>query len=144
MKKLTGNRIFLLGGAAVLIAFISQLQKIPAQAKTYPLVLIILGFVTTFLLFIMPQRDEEAIGKDNAMRLVVFGAMIALSLLLLTKIGYILATLLFMYTGLWYLGMKKGLAFILFPLILTMAMYFLFTIGLSVILPVGSWISLTL
>lgn len=144
MQKLTGNRVFLLFGAAVLIAFTTQMEKIPVGAKEYPFVLLVASFFVTIALFLMPQSAEENMGKDIAVRLIIFGCMIALSLFLLPKIGYILSTLLFTYSGLWYLKLKKGPVFFLFPPILTLAMYYLFTRALSVILPVGSWVTLTL
>ena len=144
MYKLTGNRVFLLCSAIVLIAFATQVPKIPDDAKMYPLALLVASFVTTIALFIMPQALEQSIGKDAVLRILVFGVMIGISLFLLTKIGYLLSTVLFVYAGLWYLKLKKNVLFWVFPLVLSLSMYFLFTRGLSVILPMGSWINLTL
>lgn len=144
MQKLTGNRVFLLFGAATLIAFATQLAKIPQGAREYPLVLLIASFLVTVILFVMSQKKEEPIGKEHALRIVVFALIMGLSIFLLTKIGYILSTLLFLYAGLWYLKLKKGVLFFVFPILLTFAMYFLFTLALSVILPMGTWINLAL
>ena len=144
MYKLTGNRVFLLLFGAVEIAFATQLAKIPDGASEYPLVLLICSFLLTIALFVKPQKEEISIGKENAIRILVFAIMIGVSLILLTKIGYIFSTLLFIYAGLWFLKLKKGLLFYLFPILLSLAMYFLFTRGLSVILPEGAWFSLTL
>lgn len=144
MKKLTGNRVFLLVSAAVLLAFVTQMSKIPEGAKEYPLFLLIASFLTVIALFVMPQQPEKTIGKENAIRIFLFACMTALSIFLLTKIGYILSTVLLVFAGLWYLKLKKNLVFYLFPIILTLSMYFLFTRGLSVILPMGSWFTLTL
>lgn len=144
MKKLTGNRVFLLISATVLLAFVTQLSKIPEGAKEYPLFLLISSFITVVLLFIKPQQPEQTIGRENAIRIIIFACMTALSIFLLTKIGYILSTLLLTFAGLWYLKLKKNLVFYLFPIILTLGMYYLFTRALSVILPMGSWITLTL
>ena len=90
MKKLTGNRVFLLVSALVLFAFSTQLSKIPQGAKEYPLVLLIVSFITVVLLFIKPQQPEETIGKENALRIFIFAILTAISIFLLTKIGYIL------------------------------------------------------
>lgn len=144
MNKLTGNRVFLLVSALVLIAFATQIPKIPEGAREYPLVLLVASIVTTLVLFFLPQGKEEPIGKDASVRIFVFAAMIAVSLFLLTKIGYILSTVLFIYIGLWYLKLKRNLFFFLFPLVVTLSMYFLFTRGLSVILPMGEWFTLSL
>lgn len=144
MYTLTGNRVFLLFFGIVLIAFTTQLSKIPDGAKAYPLFLLVCSYVVSIVLFIQPQKQEEKIGKENALRIALFAVMIGISLLLLTRIGYILSTLIFLYAGLWYLKLKKGMLFFVFPLVLTLSMYFLFTRGLSVILPEGSWVSLTL
>ncbi len=144
MYKLTGNRVFLLFFGAVQIAFATQLAKIPDGASEYPQVLLICSFLLTIAIFVKPQKEEISIGKENAIRILVFAILIGVSLILLTKIGYILSTLLFLYAGLWYLKLKKGLLFLLFPILLSLAMYFLFSRGLSVILPEGAWFSLTL
>lgn len=144
MHKLTGNRVFLLCSMAVLVAFATQISKIPNDAKMYPLWLLLASFITTIALFVAPQAQEESIKKEAALRILIFGLMIGLSLLLLTKIGYLLSTIAFVYAGLWYLRLKKNVLFWLFPLVLSFSMYFLFTRGLSVILPVGSWVNLTL
>ena len=87
MKKLTGNRVFLLVSALVLFAFSTQLSKIPQGAKEYPLVLLIVSFITVVLLFIKPQQPEETIGKENALRIFIFAILTAISIFLLTKIG---------------------------------------------------------
>ena len=144
MHTLTGNRVFLLFFTVVLIAFTTQLAKIPDGAKAYPLFLLVCSYIVSIILFIQPQKTEEKLGKDNALRIGLFAVMMGISLLLLTRIGYILSTLIFLYAGLWYLKLKKGILFFVFPLIITLSMYYLFTRGLSVILPEGSWVSLTL
>ncbi len=144
MYKLTGNRVFLLFFGAVQIAFATQLAKIPDGASEYPQVLLVCSFLLTIAIFVRPQKEEISIGKENAFRILVFAILIGVSLILLTKIGYILSTLLFLYAGLWFLKLKKGLLFFLFPILLSLAMYFLFSRGLSVILPEGAWFSLTL
>lgn len=144
MYKLTGNRVFLLFFGAVQIAFATQITKIPDGAREYPLVLLICSFLLTLVLIVKPQKEEPSIGKENALRIVVFTIMMGISLILLTKIGYILSTVLFLYAGLWFLKLKKGVLFFVFPILLSLAMYFLFSRGLSVILPEGAWFSLNL
>ncbi|MDT4762990.1 tripartite tricarboxylate transporter TctB family protein [Sphaerochaeta sp. PS] len=144
MYKLTGNRVFLLFFGAIQIAFATQIAKIPDGASEYPLVLLICSSLLTIALFVKPQKEEISIGKENSLRILVFTILIGISLLLLTKIGYILSTILFLYSGLWFLKLKKGLLFYLFPIVLSLAMYFLFSRGLSVILPEGAWVSLNL
>ena len=62
--------------------------------------------------------------------------------MLMSKVGYIISTLLFMYIGEWMLKLKKGVLFVVFPIVLTLVLYLLFTRVLSVILPMGTWIGI--
>ena len=73
---------------------------------------------------------------------ILFAIVIFIYLMLMSKIGYILSTLLFLYIGQWMLGLKKSAVFFLFPPILTLVLYLLFTRVLSVILPMGTWIGI--
>jgi len=141
----TGNRVFLLCLAVVLIAFATQMAPIPDEARSYPLFLLIGSAVLGVFLFL---RREKATGtvvsRAVVLHIFVFAVMILVYSLALPKISYLLSTILFLYAGQWWLGLKKKILFIVFPIILTLTIYFLFSRVLGVILPEGTWITLYL
>ncbi len=142
-KFLTSHRIFIFCLLLVLIAFFTQVGEIPAEAKNYPLVFIITGIIMALvLIFRKKQPEVEALDKSSIMKILEFAIVIFIYLMLMSKIGYILSTLLFLYIGQWMLGLKKSAVFFLFPPILTLVLYLLFTRVLSVILPMGTWIGI--
>ncbi len=140
MKYLTGHRIFLLCIIVALIAFATQLVEIPPEARTYPMVFIIVSIVMgVVLLFRGRQPEAESFSQNVIIRTVIFAAWIFVYLLLMPKIGYILSSLLFLYVGEWLLNLKNKILFCVFPIVMTLVMYLLFTRILSVILPMGTW-----
>lgn len=141
MRYLTGHRVFLLCIDVMLIAFVTQLREIPPEARTYPMVFIILGLVMSIILLIRHARQSQAekTAKEMVVRILIFAFWILVYILLMSKIGYILSSLLFLYGGEWLLGLKRNVLFWVFPLIMTLVMYLLFTRVLSVILPIGTW-----
>lgn len=140
MRYLTGHRVFLLCIDAVLVAFATQLSEIPSEARTYPMIFIIIGLIMSIALIIRPKQPQmEKASKEGAMRIIVFALWILAYLWLMSKIGYILSSLLFLYGGELLLGLKKKVLFWVFPIIMTLMMYLLFTRVLSVILPAGMW-----
>ena len=70
--------------------------------------------------------------------------MIVVYLFLLNKIGYIFDTVLFCVVSLIGLKLKNKAVVVILPIVLTLVIYFVFSLFLSVILPRGSWISLNL
>ena len=138
---ISGNRIFLLCLAVVLIAFGTQLAPIPDDASSYPTFLLIGSAVLGVFLFIRKEKaSETAISLSVVIHIVVFALMIIVYILILPKISYLLSTVLFLYVGLWWLGLKNKILFIVFPVVLTLTIYFLFSRVLGVILPEGTWI----
>lgn len=144
MSKLNGNRIFILCVVVVLVAFTTQLSSIPVGGREYPAVLIACSFAFCIYLFFKEQKEEQKLDKATVINCLVSGVMIALYIVLLEKIGYILSTLLYLYANLAFLKFKNKIVYIVFPLVLTLLMYFLFNRGLMVFLPEGSWFSINL
>ncbi len=142
-KFFTAHRIFIILMLAALIAFLSQVGEIPPEAKSYPLVFIIVGIAMALvLIFRKKQPEVEALDKDAIIKIFSFAVVIFIYLMLMSKVGYIISTLLFMYVGEWMLKLKKGVLFVVFPIVLTLVLYLLFTRVLSVILPMGTWIGI--
>lgn len=143
MKVLTGNRIFILVAIVVLIAFLTQIPSIPHDAAGYPLFLIVSCLILSIAILIKKGDDsKEKLDNKSVKNIVIFNLAILVYLLSMSKISYLLSTLAFLYFGEWILGFRIKKVFILFPIILTLAMYLLFTRLLGVILPEGSWITL--
>lgn len=142
-KFFTAHRIFIILMLAALIAFLSQVGEIPPEAKAYPLVFIIVGIAMALvLIFRKKQPEVEALDKGAIIKIFSFAVVIFIYLMLMSKVGYIISTLLFMYVGEWMLKLKKGVLFVVFPIVLTLVLYLLFTRVLSVILPMGTWIGI--
>ncbi|SFO57823.1 putative tricarboxylic transport membrane protein [Cohaesibacter marisflavi] len=83
-------------------------------------------------------EEAKTISMPDAHTLLI---MLAFVLLLVAyaiafyPIGYIPATLVTFFVGLWLLGERRWLVFALFPVIMTLAVYYGFTELLSVWLP---------
>lgn len=69
------------------------------------------------------------------------GLMVVASIgytLLLTPLGFVIATLLFMVLGLLIMGVRSPIRLTLVPILVTLAVYYLFTAALGVYLPSGA------
>jgi len=143
-KQMTGNRIFLLCILVMLVAFSTQLPEIPIEGRNYPLVLIICSYGFCIYLLCKKQKEESAIDHSALLSCFLMALMMVVYIFLLGKIGYILATLVFLYVALWFLKTENKKLFVIYPIILTLSMYFLFNKVLSVLLPQGSWFTLNL
>ncbi|WP_119309604.1 tripartite tricarboxylate transporter TctB family protein [Cohaesibacter haloalkalitolerans] len=83
-------------------------------------------------------KEEKTISMPDVRTLVIMLAFVLLLIayaLAFYPIGYIPATLVTFFVGLWLLGERRWLVFVLFPAIMTCAVYFGFTELLSVWLP---------
>ena len=65
--------------------------------------------------------------------------MITVYLFLMGKIGYIASTVVFMIASLVYLKLKNKVVMVVLSILMTIALYFVFTNFLAVILPRGTW-----
>ncbi|MDC7245694.1 MAG: tripartite tricarboxylate transporter TctB family protein [Sphaerochaetaceae bacterium] len=145
MLKLSGNRIYLLVTMAVLLAFATKIPTIPTEARSYPLVLLIGAFIFSLILFFKDTPiEQDPLQIHIVWKIIIFLAMVVIYLFLMTKVGYIIATAMFLYASLLFLRLENKILLITFPLVLTLVLYFLFTRLLSVILPEGAWFGLYL
>lgn len=143
MNHINAHRAFLLIIDAFLIAFWTQLFEIPIEGRIYPMIFIILAFLMSIVLIVRKKQPEvEKLEKSQLLQILIFGIWIFFSIVMMRRIGYILSSLVFLYGGEWFLKLKKNILFYLFPIVVTIIMYVLFTRVLSVILPVGTWISI--
>lgn len=90
------------------------------------------------LLFFNTERTLLAPAPGSRLRT---GLMVVASIgytLLLTPLGFVIATLLFMVLGLLIMGVRSPIRLTLVPVLVTLAVYYLFTAALGVYLPSGA------
>ncbi len=137
-----------IGVYAALAAFFCQLAPIPADVRGYPLFLLCGALVCNTILFIKALSAHTAAPADTelsgfmhtAAKVLLYIVVIAAYIALISKISYILSTLLFLLIMLLLIGIRKPLPLILLPTVTTLTLYCLFTFVLQVILPRGTWI----
>lgn len=150
MKKCLPDLVI---GFALLIILISlslQTSAIPKDSKGYPLILMglsyvmVIAFIIKNLIQFKSSRTVESRLAEQLKTIFPYTVLILAYLFLLDKIGYILDTFLFCMVSLLYLRLKNKLLMVVLSLVLTLLLYFIFTRFLSVILPRGSILSLSL
>ncbi|MGI5174359.1 tripartite tricarboxylate transporter TctB family protein [Treponema sp. OMZ 840] len=146
-KKITDERLFLLCILTALIAFFTQLSEIPQAGRIYPMVLLIASTVLCIYIIVFKagKGSSEIFTKRQVLDCVILGVMVLIYILLQNAVGYIIASLLFLYAALFFLGLKNNkLLFFLYPICITLIIYFLFNKVLHVLLPEGFLISVAL
>lgn len=136
----------------VLLGFLTslavQVPAIPAVSRGYPLTLLSISYIMAAYLLInsvrkMKTQEAQETQVTEQVRIIVpYCLMITLYLVLMSKIGYIAATFLFMATSLVYLKLKNKVALLILSIVMTLILYFVFTNFLAVILPRGSWFNI--
>ncbi len=148
MKKSFADMII----GIVLLAFLTslavQVPAIPEVSRGYPLVLLIISYVMTIWLLVtsvLKQKKEEKQETqvvEQVKIIVPYCLMITVYLVMMSKIGYIASTVLFMIASLIYLKLKNKVVLVVLSVLLTVILYFVFTNFLTVILPRGSWFNI--
>lgn len=136
----------------ILLAFLTslavQVPSIPAVSKGYPVFLLVVSYAMTIYLLlksVVKMKTEEQQKTEAAAQakiIVPYCLMIAVYLFLMSKIGYIASTVVFMVASLIYLKLKNKVVMIVLSVIMTIVLYFVFTNFLTVILPRGSWFNI--
>ncbi len=145
MVKFNGNRIFLLAAFLILAAFASRLPQMPQEARGYPAIVLVGAAVLDVYLFIRGGEVTSEVLEASKKKLIFsFVALVFAYYYLLGKIGYILATMSFLYVLFLLLRLKSKKVFIFLTPIVTLLLYFFFTRVLSVILPEGTWFNIYL
>lgn len=150
MKRSTSDVICCLAILLFLVSLTVQLGEIPEESVTYPKVLLIISYIMTggLLIYRIAKYKTSEIYETHIRQqwkiLVAYFVLVLAYLFLLDKIGYIFDTVLFGIVSLIMLKTKNKVVVVLLPVILTLVIYYVFSLFLSVILPRGSWISLNL
>lgn len=136
----------------VLLAFLTslavQVPSIPAVSKGYPVFLLVVSYAMTIYLLlksVVKMKTEEQQKTEAAAQakiIVPYCLMIAVYLFLMSKIGYIASTVVFMVASLIYLRLKNKVVMVVLSIIMTIVLYYVFTNFLTVILPRGSWFNI--
>ena len=125
-----------------------QVPEIPAVSRSYPLVLLIISYIMTIYLLVSSmykmkkEENQPTQVVEQAKIIIPYCLMIAVYLFLMSKIGYIASTVVFMISSLLYLKLKNKILMIVLSVVLTVILYFVFTNFLTVILPRGVWFNI--
>lgn len=148
MKKSLPDMIISIFLLAFLTSLAVQVPSIPAVSRGYPLVLLIISYGMTIWLLVSSmvkmkgQGKEETKVMEQVKIIIPYCLMIILYLILMGKIGYVAATVVFMLASLIYLKLENKVLMIALSVILTIVLYFVFTNYLTVILPRGDWFTI--
>lgn len=148
MKKSLPDMIISIFLLAFLTSLAVQVPSIPAVSRGYPLVLLIISYGMTIWLLVSSmvkmkgQGKEETKVMEQVKVIIPYCLMIILYLILMGKIGYVAATVVFMLASLIYLKLENKVLMVALSLILTIVLYFVFTNYLTVILPRGDWFTI--
>lgn len=136
----------------VLLAFLTslavQVPAIPAVSKGYPVFLLAVSYAMTIYLLLKSvvkmktEEKQKTEAAEQAKIIVPYCLMITVYLFLMSKIGYIASTVVFMIASLIYLRLKNKVVMIVLSVVMTIVLYFVFTNFLTVILPRGSWFNI--
>ncbi|QKY70053.1 tripartite tricarboxylate transporter TctB family protein [Lentibacillus sp. CBA3610] len=131
------------------IVFFIESLNYPASAARLPQILIIiialLGIGMYIEAFMKYKKEKEEISKAekkkaeelNVKRVLLFGTLIALYIILIDVIGYFLLTPIFLFVALTYLKATKITTAILLSIVFTAFIYGLFSMFLNIPLPMG-------
>lgn len=145
MKPKKWDGLILICVAAFLLIFAFDMPNTAEQARTYPMVLLIVayiliayGLVRWFIAFRRGDfKDEVGLPPKRVVYMAVYIGAILLYIFLLDKLGYVLSTFLFGVYSLIYMKNKNKIVIIVLPLVTALLMYFLFKNFLFVRLPQG-------
>lgn len=147
MKKSFPDILIALALIVFISAFAFQIGTVPADARMYPFIIMILSYILAFVLliknilaFTKEEKAETGDLKKQIITVVTYIIMITGYLLLINFMGYILATILFILVSLLYLKLKSKLLLIGLAVIMTVVIYYVFTRFLSVQLPRGTYV----
>lgn len=106
---------------------------------------IALGWILIILaiaLYFIKDSDEEkekrkTLNKSELIDLLVILVMLILYAFFLEKLGFVITTLLFIFSSSFYLGYRKYLSLILVSVLFPLTLYYAFTEFLNISLPQG-------
>lgn len=150
MRKSTSDIVISIILLIFLMTLLFQVPVIPEVSRGYPLTLILISVAMTVIFLVRAiirfrreeKQETQIVGQAKIMLPYIL-LMIAY-LFLLPRIGYVLATVLFMVMSFIYLRFKSKIGMLIISIATTVLLYFVFTNFLEVILPFGKWINVAL
>ena len=110
--------------ALFIVALCTQMPKIKAEARIYPIVLMILSLVFMVVVVIQALTRKKTAEEENTAsfwgryrRAIGYSLLILAYVLLLDRLGFLISTILFAVCSLLYQKKKNVLLLILLPLI---------------------------
>ena len=136
----------------ILLAFLASLMvqtpAIPTVSRSYPKGLLIIACLMTVYLLVRSliklrnETPQDTKIDEQAKVIFPYCLMIIAYIWLLNKIGYIIATIVFMIASLMFLKFKNKVLMIVISVIVTCILYYIFTNFLVVVLPKGRWFNI--
>lgn len=142
--------------SAIVGVFALELREITPVARVYPMCVIIGCYVMIAIILVQSivgikkaknmsteekaksSSGEPPLSKKTIARILIYGAAIFAYILLIQVLGYIVSTIIFAVFSLVYQKNKSKLVVVIFPVAMTLVMYFIFSKFLFVTLPAGS------
>ena len=135
--------------AAVLLIFLTtvavQVPAIPKVSRAYPIFFLAVAYLMGIWLLVKSLRrlkheekqETEVIAQTKI--ILPYCVMIALYLFLMSRIGYVVSTVVFMMVSLLYLKFKSKIGMVIISIVTTILIYLMFSNFLGVILPRSAW-----
>lgn len=135
--------------AAVLLIFLTtvavQVPAIPKVSRAYPIFLLAVAYLMGIWLLVKgllrlkheEKQETEVIAQTKI--ILPYCVMITLYLFLMSRIGYIVSTVVFMLVSLLYLKFKSKIGMVIISIVTTILIYLMFSNFLGVILPRAAW-----
>lgn len=130
--------------AAVLLIFLTtvavQVPAIPKVSRAYPIFFLAVAYLMGIWLLVKSLRrlkheekqETEVIAQTKI--ILPYCVMIALYLFLMSRIGYVVSTVVFMMVSLLYLKFKSKIGMVIISIVTTILIYLMFSNFLGVIL----------
>ena len=132
--------------AAVLLIFLTTVAvQVPKVSRAYPIFLLAVAYLMGIWLLVKSLRrlkheekqETEVIAQTKI--ILPYCVMIALYLFLMSRIGYVVSTVVFMMVSLLYLKFKSKIGMVIISIVTTILIYLMFSNFLGVILPRAAW-----
>ena len=114
----------------------------PVKPATLPLFLSASGIVVSILLLLLPSekvRADLVLDRNNLFRAVGLLVSMVIYGLTISSLGFLGATILFLITGFWVMGIRQQKVLFLLPVIVATFFWFVLTKILGIYLDTG-WI----
>lgn len=116
----------------------------PIKARIFPNILTVLLIILSIVMILQglniissPKKIKSGINKREIFYLSSIAIILILYIILMNIVGFIPVTIIFLISGMWYLGYRKWWKNILIAVIGVIFIYYIFTQIMYVPLPAG-------